>query len=114
MIKNTFLHMPGIGVITESRLWESGVLSWDDFLNNIPLPVSKQRREYITEHIQNSFHELQNDNPSYFSDRLPSNQLWRLFPDFRHSIAYVDIETTGLDSWGNEITTIALYDGKSI
>jgi hypothetical protein len=45
---------------------------------------------------------------------LPSNQLWRLFSEFRDSIAYLDIETTGLDSWGNYITTIALYDGKSI
>ena len=33
---------------------------------------------------------------------------------FRESTAYLDIETTGLDSWGSSITTIALYDGKSI
>jgi uncharacterized protein YprB with RNaseH-like and TPR domain len=34
-----------------------------------------------------------------------------LFGEFT---AYLDIETTGLDSWGNSITTIALYEGKSI
>jgi len=28
--------------------------------------------------------------------------------------AYLDIETTGLDSYYNEITTIALYDGENI
>jgi hypothetical protein len=36
-----------------------------------------------------------------------------LFPDFRHSIAYLDIETTGLER-SDIITTIALYDGQSI
>ena len=45
---------------------------------------------------------------------MPSKQFWRFFPEFRESTAYLDIETTGLDSWGNTITTIALYDGKSI
>ena len=28
--------------------------------------------------------------------------------------AYLDIETTGLNMWGFEITTISLYDGESI
>ncbi|MBW1862982.1 MAG: ribonuclease H-like domain-containing protein [Deltaproteobacteria bacterium] len=114
MLKNTFLHMPGIGVITESRLWESGILSWNDFFKNTPLPLSQTRRNYLTNYLQESRLHLQNDNPRYFSDLLPSNQLWRLFSEFRHSTAYLDIETTGLDSWGNEITTIALYDGQSI
>jgi len=35
-----------------------------------------------------------------------------LFDDFRHSIAYIDIETTGL--YDPDITTIALYDGYEI
>ena len=38
-------------------------------------------------------------------------QCWRVFKDFRDQIAYLDIETTGLE--GN-ITTIALYDGHTI
>jgi hypothetical protein len=45
---------------------------------------------------------------------LPANQCWRLFPEFRESTVYLDIETTGLDRYYNTITTIALYDGQSI
>jgi uncharacterized protein YprB with RNaseH-like and TPR domain len=48
------------------------------------------------------------------SKLLPANQCWRLFPEFRNSIAYLDIETTGLDRYFNRITTIALYDGQAI
>jgi uncharacterized protein YprB with RNaseH-like and TPR domain len=57
---------------------------------------------------------LANFNPAYFSKRLPSNQCWRLFPEFRKSTVYLDIETTGLDRYFNTVTTIALYDGQSI
>jgi uncharacterized protein YprB with RNaseH-like and TPR domain len=36
-----------------------------------------------------------------------------LFPEFRHTLAYLDIETTGL-GYGSTITTIVLYDGQQI
>jgi uncharacterized protein YprB with RNaseH-like and TPR domain len=37
-----------------------------------------------------------------------------MFPEFRGSVAYLDIETTGLGAPGDHITTIALYDGRRI
>jgi uncharacterized protein YprB with RNaseH-like and TPR domain len=58
--------------------------------------------------------QLATGNPKHFAEKIPANQHWRFFPEFRDSTAYLDIETTGLDSWGHEITTIALYDGNSI
>ncbi len=51
-------------------------------------------------------------NPSYFAEKLPTNQHWRLYQDFREVCAFLDIETTGL--YSGEITTIALYDGQTI
>ena len=53
-------------------------------------------------------------NPNYFSDRLPANQHWRFFPEYRGSTAYIDVEKTGIKVWGFEIITIALYNGQSI
>src|SRR5262249_3332886 len=51
-------------------------------------------------------------NPSYFAEKLPTSQHWRLYRDFQEVCAFLDIETTGL--YGGEITTIALYDGRTI
>jgi uncharacterized protein YprB with RNaseH-like and TPR domain len=114
MIKNTFLHIPRLGIKTEQRIWSSGVHSWDDLLGGNFTCFSPMRRDDIKRSIEESLEHLSRKNPKYFGDRLPSNQHWRIFPDFRESTAYLDIETTGLDSWSNEITTIALYDGKSV
>ena len=114
MLKNTFVHIPGLGLKSEQRFWSSGIHSWDDLLRENLTRFSAQRRDFLKQGIEESLEQLSGNNPNYFGERLPSNQSWRIFPEFRESIAYVDIETTGLDAWSNQITTIALYDGKSI
>ena len=114
MLQNTFLHIQSIGATTEQRLWESGLNDWDAFSDDISMPLSGKRKYLLKNGIDESRQHLYQNNPVYFSKCLPSNQCWRLFPEFRDSTVYLDIETTGLDRHFNEITTIALYDGESI
>jgi len=114
MLKNTFIHIPGIGIKTEQRFWDSGIHNWDDFTPNCPVRLSQSKMDTIASYLEESKQNLKFSNPNYFSDLLPSNQHWRFFPEFRNSTVYLDIETTGLESWGNIITTIALYNSKSI
>ena len=111
MLKNTFHHIRGIGSMSERRLWDAGILSWEDLLNSGVSLLSRKKRETLTSAIEESIQHLESRNPHYFGRRLPSNQCWRLFKDFRDRIAYLDIETTGLEG---EITTIAFYDGISV
>jgi uncharacterized protein YprB with RNaseH-like and TPR domain len=114
MLQNTFIHIQSIGAITEQRLWESGLSNWDAFSDDISIPLSGKRRYLLQQGIDESRQHLYQNNPVYFSKCLPANQSWRLFPEFRDSTAYLDIETTGLDRQFNKITTIALYDGQEI
>jgi len=114
MLKNTFIHMPGIGPKTERRFWDSGTHNWEDLTQNCPIRLSQSRMDTVTSYLEESYQHFEFGNPRYFSDLLPSNQHWRFFPEFRNSMVYLDIETTGLKMWGFEITTIALYDGESI
>jgi uncharacterized protein YprB with RNaseH-like and TPR domain len=67
----------------------------------------------MNRHLRESSRELLSGNAHYFSRRLPSEEQWRLFPDFRHAVAYLDIEATGVRG-ADAITTIALYDGHGI
>jgi len=114
MLKNSFQHIPGIGEKTERQLWESGIIDWSCFSNTAQIKLSSKRIETMTDYIEGSKKNLQTNNPGFFSALLPAAQHWRIFSEFRNSTAYIDIETTGLQMWGCEITTIALYDGSSI
>lgn len=113
MLNNTFIHIPGIGRKTEERFWASGIRSWDDFVEPLPIQLPPAKKEFITKHVEHSRKCLV-EQSNFFANLLPSSQHWRIFPHFRQSTAFLDIETTGLDGYANEITTIAIYDGHSI
>jgi uncharacterized protein YprB with RNaseH-like and TPR domain len=108
------MHIQSIGTVTEQKLWDSGINNWDLFTDDISIPLSGKRKYFLQKGIDESRQHLFQNNPIYFSKYLPANQCWRFFPEFRESTVYLDIETTGLDRHFNDITTIALYDGKTI
>lgn len=86
----------------------------DQFLDSPPAFMSSGKCRKISEHIHISKEKMQRGDPRYFYDNLPSKEHWRIFRDYRDSMAYIDIETTGYGPALDIITTIALYDGKSI
>jgi uncharacterized protein YprB with RNaseH-like and TPR domain len=114
MIQNTFCHINGVGQKIETRLWDSGIHSWEDFFTAPTLPVSRAKAALIRGELTESRKNLRSGRIDYFFRRLPSNQQWRLFTPGVSRIAYIDIETTGLSRQYNAITTIALYDGTKI
>lgn len=114
MLTNTFCHIPGIGPRLESRIWAKGYRSWTTVLGTPREELPPRFRAFVLPHLSRSVDELQNGNASFFSDRLPPAERWRMFPEFRQSAAYFDIETTGLRPEYSEVTTIALYDGRSL
>ncbi len=116
MIRNTFCHIPGIGIRTERLFWNRGMHSWDDFdqVAATRLPMGHKRRRTLAEHLDLSRIRLGQHDPHYFADLLPPDQHWRLFADFREQVAYLDIETTGMGSPFDVITTLALFDGKTV
>jgi uncharacterized protein YprB with RNaseH-like and TPR domain len=113
VLLNTFSHVPGIGPETERRFWERGLRCWDDFIEPYPLRLPPRRAVVIRQDLERSRRHLAG-RPHFFADRLGADQHWRIFPHFRDLTAFVDIETTGLDGWNSYITTIALYDGKTV
>ncbi len=113
VLRQTFCHVPGVGIKAEQQLWASGVVSWD-VIDGAGPALGAQRRERLARHLEESLRQLAANNPAFFAATLPSSEHWRLFPEFRESMAYLDIETTGLGGPGDHITTIALYDGRTI
>jgi uncharacterized protein YprB with RNaseH-like and TPR domain len=114
MLKNTFIHIQGVGAITEQRLWEQGIRNWEAFDQSDSSGMSGKQSEAIRAFLAESRRQLEEENPRYFADRLPANLQWRLFPEFRKSTVYLDIETTGMDAYGHDITVIGLFDGTHV
>jgi len=107
MLTSTFCHIPGVGEKTEQRLWFEGIHTWGDALLTPRLSAAWR------DHLDESLRQFNARNPDFFAAELPSSQLWRLYRDFQDSCAFVDIETTGLGP-SADITTVVLYDGRTI
>ena len=114
MLQSTFCHIPQISLKSERRLWEAGLHSWQAIRSLSELPIKRVSLDALHRHVEESHIQLRAGNPHYFAEALPTTEMWRMFPEFRSRIAYLDIETTGMTPGWNAITTIALYDGEHI
>jgi hypothetical protein len=114
MLEKTFCHIPGISARAEHGLWRDGITSWKRFPAEGGPFFSGKKNGNVALHLDESRRRLAGNDPGYFSAALPSREHWRLFSAFAGSIAYLDIETTGLSRDHDAITTIALYDGRTI
>ena len=114
MLSNSFVHIAGIGPVTERRIWKRGVLTWEQFLGEpaaAGLPARTSGR--IAEAIAASRERLQREDHRFFACCLPRPEHWRAYPEFSHRIAYLDIETTGME--GHDLVTmIGVYDGRDV
>jgi uncharacterized protein YprB with RNaseH-like and TPR domain len=108
MLRHTFCHLQGVGEKTEPRLWGAGITSWDAAFG-----ASLDGCRLDDAELRESARRYEQRDLTWFGRRLPSRQTWRLFRDFRPSCAFLDIETTGLSKFSH-VTTIALYDGRSV
>jgi uncharacterized protein YprB with RNaseH-like and TPR domain len=113
MLRSTFCHLPGIGETIERNLWSAGVTSWDTAVEPDAVRLPRRLKKSWADHLRRSIENYERRDLVYFAETLPTNQLWRLYRDFRDACAFVDIETTGLCAW-DEITTAVLYDGRSV
>lgn len=112
MLRHTFIHAKGIGTGTERKLWSGGIINWEIFLENVDsINIPKSKKNCIEEEINNSKTELNNSNHFYFKNRVPNNEHWRLYSEFKNNCAFLDIETTGLGNY-DKITVIGLYNGR--
>lgn len=112
MLRQTFLHVTGVGYRTEERLWRSGVESWADVGTKRAAVLSPHLRGALEEEVRASEEALSRGRYRYFAARLPAREHWRTWPEFRDKVAFLDIETTGLEIGRDALTVVGLYDGS--
>lgn len=110
MLTATFQHAQGIGQTIEKKLWDAGILHWDDALATPNLPIPKARREILLPLLEESRTALEDNDFSFFAENLPGREHWRTAPHFMDRIGFLDIETNG-GYEPDDITIIGVYDG---
>jgi len=109
MIENTFRIVPSVGAKKERGIWDSGVLTWNDFIASRDVrgisPASKERYDSL---LNVAYSHLDEDDSVSLGDMLPRGEQWRLYGRFGERAAFLDIETDGLDR-NSEVTVITVH-----
>ncbi len=111
MLQSTFIHLPGIGSHREKLLWKSGILTWDDFSRTFLSQSSlfPSASEYaLARSIEESRIALDAGRLEYFAERLPPGEHYRIALHAPRDTLFLDIETTGLSLYYDEITLIGI------
>ncbi len=109
-IENSFVPAEGVGERRERSVWESGILTWEEF-DPSRAPLGPKTGERVESFVAEALERLDDGDARYFGDRFPSGEVWRLYGNFRADAAFFDIETTGLDSARNNVTTVSVTRG---
>lgn len=112
MLRSTFLHLSGIGPVTEAELWRQGVDTWEAFRASRQLAeLGSERRRRLENELAASETALRHREAGFFARRLPGPEHWRLYPEFAAATAFLDIETTGLSPYEGTVTVVGVHGG---
>ena len=113
MLRQSFIHLPRVGKVTEGEIWDAGIGDWGDFLGAEELPSRiRGKRVHLRELVEQSTERYEASDAAYFNELLPARERWRLYADYRVRAAFVDIETTGLSPERGIITLIGVLDAR--
>jgi uncharacterized protein len=115
MLRNTFIHLPGVGAYWERALWKQGILDWNCFLEAVGGGMLRQGiYESAAPIVRRSLDAVAAGDAAFFHGRLPSRETWRLYPEFADRALFLDIETTGLSPGYDEVTVIGALGGGQL
>ncbi len=111
MIRKSFCFIDGIGTCKESNLWQAGIDDWESFLASSRIKgISSAKKAYADRQIHAAKKAIFDNDSSYFTAKLPSPEMWRLYSNFRDEALFLDIETSGVE-FGSKITVVGLSNG---
>jgi uncharacterized protein YprB with RNaseH-like and TPR domain len=114
-IEHLLSYLPGIGKKTEKNLREHGIKSWADLLTNNHIPYLNSAKHQQIKAIIQEFHaKLKTEPVKFIESTFKQKDKFVIFGDFKDSVAYFDIETTGLTPGLDHTTTIAIWNGSEL
>lgn len=111
MLLSTFRHIKGIGKKTESALWKKGITTWDKYLklNGKQLSLFDDNGRNP---IESSVKAYKEGNTGFFAHALPNCEYYRIAVTYPKETIFLDIETTGLSLYYDQITLVGWSIGQ--
>jgi len=113
MIRHCFSLFDGVGPKREAAIRAAGVSTWQEFLDAGEIPgVSNRLHESVAGQIRRWSAALARGDTGFVASTVPRAGHWALFGEFRDSVRYLDIETTGLSPGYHHVTVVGIHDGQ--
>ena len=101
MIRNSFIFLEKVSKKKEQNILKQGIKDWNGFLQTKKIKgISNRSKSYFDRKIKEAKLFLLKDSPSYFINKLPKKEMWRLYSYFKDDCCFLDIE---IDSYGKVI-----------
>ena len=111
MLTKSFIFLDKIDRVSERNLWKQGITTWDKFVAAHAIKgISHARKSFYERQLRKAQTALYNFDSSYFVDKLPSAEMWRMYSFFKEDAVFLDIEVTGVGR-NDDVTVIGLFDG---
>lgn len=104
LIRKSFILFTGIGRVLEKRLWSEGAYDWQA----LPSVVHSRMRERLELELVAAEENFALKNTSYFYDKLPRSERWRLLESFSDDVAFLDVELDGWSTYSRP-TIVGIY-----
>ncbi len=110
MILNTFLFLEKISKRKEQTIWNQHIKDWSTFLNNKTIRgIAPKTKSYYDRQLKQAQQAIKEDNSSFFLNKLPLKETWRLYNYFKDQAGYLDIE---INSSG-KVILVGIHDGNN-
>lgn len=108
-LRASHILLPGVGPVTERRLWSDGLHTLDDFVAAARVRgVSRGRKRSLDAAAVRAIEAHAGHDARFFARSLPHREAWRMFRHFAREAAFLDIETSGM-SRHSAITVVGVW-----
>ena len=108
LLRCSFQHLPGISAAKEAKLRSEGVQDWNDLLlrATAQLDLFGRRGSELACAVGASEEALANRDVAFFKERLPKREFYRIAASFPEKCVFLDIESTGLSKYYDQVTLV--------
>lgn len=112
MITKTFQHISGVSAKAEKKFWKDGMLTWQHYVDRKAPPRDLFNNIEIPSELKPSFEAFDSEDMDFFAAVFPRKELYRIALQYPKDVMFLDIETTGLSLYYDQITIIGWTLGK--